>query len=52
MAIIKDTDLKMAKLQIQEAIKSLENIQLDSDNEVYTGGVIDHLNEALSHLNN
>lgn len=50
MAIIKDAELKMAKLQIQEAIKSLEIIHLDTDKEVYTGGVIDHLNEALSHL--
>lgn len=49
MSIIKDADLKMAKLQIQDAITNIE--LLEEDKNIHLEYIINHLNEALSHLN-
>ena len=50
MAIIKDAELKMAKVHIKEAIKKLEFVE--EDNNIRLDYIIDQLSEALSHLNN
>ena len=50
MAIIKDAELKMAKVHIQEAIEKLELVE-ENDN-IRLDYIIDQLSEALAHLNN
>lgn len=50
MALIKDSELKMARLQIETAIQQTE--QAEIDNNVNLSYIIKHLTEALAHLNN
>lgn len=50
MAIIKDSELKIAKLHIKEAILKIE--QVEEDNYIRLDYIIDQLDEALAHLNN
>ena len=50
MAIIKDAELKMAKVHIKEAIEKLELVE--EDDNIRLDYIIDQLSEALAHLNN
>lgn len=50
MAIIKDSELKMAKLHIKEAIRRTE--EKKEDDNICLDYIITRLNEALAHLNN
>lgn len=54
MAIIKDSELKAARLQIQTAINKLNDLERDLKGEmIFSASYIsDHLEEALAHLNN
>ena len=50
MALIKDSELKMAKLHIKEAIRRTE--EKKEDDNICLDYIIKRLNEALAHLNN
>lgn len=50
MAIIKDSDLKMAKLHIKEAIRRAE--EKKEDDNICLDYIITRLNEALANPNN
>lgn len=51
MAFIKDSELKMARLQIQTAINKLNDLYEDNPG-IYVGNIIATLEEVLAHLNN